>query len=70
MLKTNWYDEIFHDKTWKKIKINYNNSVFEIIMHCFGYNNYRFYYETLCNITPEEKKEIEQYLIQYFKEEW
>ena len=51
--------------------IHYNNNfIFEIIIHRFGYNDYRFYYETLCNISLKEKEEIEQYLIQHFKDRW
>ena len=71
MIKINWAEYICRDKEWKRIVIHSNNNfIFEIIIHRFGYNDYHFYYETLCNISLKEKEEIEQYLIQYFKDRW
>ena len=76
MIEINWDEYICCDKEWKRIIVHYSNSInnnnfiFEIIVHRFGYNDYYFYYETLCNISLKEKEEIEQYLIQYFKDRW
>lgn len=70
MLKVNWDEFLYNNNEWKCVIINYNNNIFTIILHRFGYTDYLFFYETKCDISLKDKNIIEEYLIKYFKDKW
>ena len=70
MLQVNWDESLCNDNEWKCVIINYNNNIFDIILHRFGYIDYSFFYETNCDISLKDKNIIEKYLIEYFKNKW